>query len=75
MTTRCASYWIDRKSSRQSFLKIALLPSRTELFDLARHPGATASVAEQNPTKTLMYPDFDIHYDGLPHEKPKAQVK
>ncbi len=30
-------------------LKIALLPGKTELFDLAADPGETANVAEQNP--------------------------
>ncbi|HKM74641.1 MAG TPA: arylsulfatase [Stellaceae bacterium] len=30
-------------------VKIALLPGKTELFDLARDPGETTNVAEQNP--------------------------
>ncbi len=30
-------------------IKIALLPGKTELFDLARDPGETTNVAEQNP--------------------------
>jgi arylsulfatase A-like enzyme len=30
-------------------LKIALLPGKTELFDLAADPGETTNVAEQNP--------------------------
>ncbi len=30
-------------------LKIALLPGKTELFDLAADPGETSNVAEQNP--------------------------
>ena len=30
-------------------LKVALLPGKTELFDLAEDPGETTNVAEQNP--------------------------
>jgi len=30
-------------------VKIALLPGKTELFDLAKDPGETTNVAEQNP--------------------------
>jgi arylsulfatase A-like enzyme len=33
-------------------IKIALLPGKTELFDLARDPGETTNVAEQNPEVT-----------------------
>ena len=29
--------------------KVALLPSKTELFNLAKDPGETTNVADQNP--------------------------
>ena len=54
-------------------LKVALLPGKTELFDLVRDPGETSNVAEQNPEITR---DLDARLIAYARQqKPSEWIK